>query len=335
MNIAWLSSGNISIVDGKPYSDLASARYRMTIPAMEMSTRGAQIELLNIDQNTTEHSFEQINHADVVIFGKTFNKVAKSLLNRVKKAGVSVVFDLCDNHFERNKSEFYRYMAQHADLIVASTPEMARIAAKYSEVPIQVISDPYEGVRGEALSRIDEPLNLLWFGSHTNIDSLLSVIPELETFARDSRVELSVVTSPIKGLEKAIHDFHSHTTSGLRMTFVKWSLDTMPRQMHACHAVIIPSTADERRAVKSPNRLIESAWAGRFVVAHPVPAYQPFAQWMYVGESITRGLEDMRENVANLSTRIRDAQSFIQEHHSPAVIAGHWMRVCEALKKNA
>ena len=90
--------------------------------------------------------------------------------------------------------------------------------------------------------------------------------------------------------------------------------------------VIIPTGVS---AAKSGNRLIEAVRAGKFVVAEPLPAYEEFAEWMWVGD-LREGVEWALGNEKECLKRVRKAQKYVQKHYSMEVIGPKWL---EAVKK--
>jgi glycosyltransferase involved in cell wall biosynthesis len=108
------------------------------------------------------------------------------------------------------------------------------------------------------------------------------------------------------------------------MALQPWSLDEQWKALASCDAVIIPSLQDERKQVKSANRMIEALWAGKPVVAQPMPAYTAFGQWTPIRPLISEGLEQLMTEREQIASRVQAAQAFIADHYSPAVIGAQW-----------
>jgi len=84
--------------------------------------------------------------------------------------------------------------------------------------------------------------------------------------------------------------------------------------------------------VKSPNRFTESVWAGRFVVANSLPAYESLAGAGWVGEDLTDGVRWMLAGPQEALARIRAGQAQIEREYSPDAIAERWKAaILEAL----
>ncbi|MGH8726345.1 MAG: hypothetical protein ACREU1_15945, partial [Burkholderiales bacterium] len=69
---------------------------------------------------------------------------------------------------------------------------------------------------------------------------------------------------------------------------------------------------------------------GRFVIAHPLPAYEALAAFGWVGEDLGAGLEWFRRNPQEALERIRAGQAWVAEHCSRAAVARAWKSVIGA-----
>ena len=106
-------------------------------------------------------------------------------------------------------------------------------------------------------------------------------------------------------------------------------------QLKQTTAASLPS--DYRNPVKqakSPNRLVAGLHAGRLVVAHPLPAYQPYAKFAWVGEDLRAGLEWAIRHPREVVERIAAGQACLDEKHSPETVARFWLDVFNPKSKN-
>jgi SAM-dependent methyltransferase len=88
----------------------------------------------------------------------------------------------------------------------------------------------------------------------------------------------------------------------------------------------MPVADDAMKTVKSPNRLLEAAWAGRFVVAGALPAYAPWSDVMAVGQSLDAAMTSALDDPARTLAGIAQAQRRIAAHHSPFACGLEWAR---------
>ncbi len=217
----------------KANESLASYRYRIEAPALELAKRGHEVSVGDYDEG-----------ANIVVFSKHFNMDDDySLMLKCKEEKTRTVFDICDNHFNDNYGPYYKAMCKQADRIIIGTSEMLLMMDKELRVKTLVINDPYEYPLGKPKFDPEDP-KLLWFGHPSNLYSLQRILPEI------SEYELRVI---------------SNTD---RMPSIPWSPKSMREGFEWCDLVIIPET--ER--CKGNNRAIESFRAGRMVIAEAHPS---------------------------------------------------------------
>ncbi len=69
---------------------------------------------------------------------------------------------------------------------------------------------------------------------------------------------------------------------------------------------------------------MEAIWAGRFVVANPIPSYREFDDFAWLGDSIVDGIKWALDHPDEVRRRIAAGQEYIEKNHSPEVIARQW-----------
>ncbi|MBF0375453.1 MAG: methyltransferase domain-containing protein [Alphaproteobacteria bacterium] len=311
MKVTWVSFAAFGVRDGVTWSEAASARYRVILPARELRRHGIQGRLATMADGTPARAVpDDALAVDAVVFSKVFSADAVDVALRAKVLGARVVFDVCDDHFDHPRfGETQRNLAALADVVVASTEAMASRIREAVRREARVIGDPVEGPRGTPRFRPspDQPLRLLWFGHPSNLDTLA---PHPD-FGRP--VSLHVITAP------------GHGAEGLAARFTPWSPEAVWRGLEDCDAVILPSRPDDpRKAVKSANRLLEALWAGRLPVAHPLPSYLPFAGVAAVGDDLGALLTAALADPAETERRLGQGMSMIEAQASPARIGLAW-----------
>jgi hypothetical protein len=316
MKVVWVSFAPLEKTPRGLTAKLASARYRMLIPASVLE--GSKVTHLPPGANRRT-LMERFRGADAVVLGKFFSGDAGQALDLVaslKDAGVPVLADYSDDHFSKPVlGDAYCALANTVDRVVASTPGLAEVIARYSSTPVSVVTDPVEGTQGEPRAPAGQPLRLLWFGHPTNLDTLQYALPALHGLA----VSVTLVTAPGTGAEQ------------LGARFRPWSVQAVFDELRQCDAVIIPSNPhDPRKAVKSPNRFTESLWAGRFVLAHPLPAYQELADCGWVGEDLAEGARWLAAHGEEALQRVRRGQQVVAERFSPRAVGAAWRAAIES-----
>lgn len=328
MKITWVTFGAVQQIGHQLYSPLASTRYRVILPSLALSKKGHVINLLSIhDQSNLDEIYPRLN-TDILVFSKSTTPKNERLLKYAQQKGIKVFFDVCDNHFENpTYATHYKTMSRLSDQITVNTPQMAEIMMQYTGRQAVVIGDPYEGPQGQPrFAPTSARLRLLWFGHPVNFDSLQTMIPHLFPLTEQITVELHVVTAAVGNIEQACSTFNQQHGQRLKLVFSAWSLETLWRALEASDMVVIPSLQNDRKWVKSPNRLIESLWAGRFVIAHPLPSYQAFSAWAWLGWDLTAGIQWALQNPQQVVERLQASQRHIHQFFSPAYIAQQWAR---------
>jgi len=154
-------------------------------------------------------------------------------------------------------------------------------------------------------------------------------MPELERLSREYPLALTCVTNPMpEAVSKLATPANSTGTASLTVNVVPWSFNAFERALSACDLVIIPADfRNSRSSAKSPNRLVAGVHAGRFVVAHPVPAYLPYAEFAWIGENLCEGIRWAIRHPREVIERIARGQAYLDARHSPEVVARFWLDV--------
>ena len=307
--VVWVSFAPLRKTAAGLSSDVASVRYRLLIPAQAMP--GSKVTHLGPGANRRTLA-ERFADAQAAVFGKVFDAARATevveLAGTLKGRGIKVLADFSDDHFaDARLGPAYRAIADACDRVIASTPELAAVLKEQTATPVSVVTDPVEGERGTPRASIDQPPQVLWFGHPLNLDTLVSSLPQL------GGCKLTVMTAPGAGAEQLGH------------RFIPWSTDALFKALRDCDAVVIPSNPyDPRKAVKSPNRFTEALWAGRLVVAHALPAYQPLAAFGWVGEHLGEGLSWLAAHADTARERIGAGQQWIEQHCTRAAVGRAW-----------
>jgi hypothetical protein len=288
----------------------ASFRYRMQIPGEALRVRGHEVEFSKYLRSAT----------DSVVFSKHFNYGELDVAIACRQLGQRVIFDVCDNHFETEHKAHYKAMIELADTVTASTEAMADIIKEETGREAVVIPDPYEYPEREP-HKPGEPLKLLWYGHPSNLDSLIK-------HWGDIKGELALI---VTGAE---------ADRVLKIPFTVWSPEAMQAAFDDADCVFIPSIDSPRKVVKSTNRMVEAIRQGKFVIANPIPAYEQFKDWMWIGD-IKEGIAWVKNHRDEIPSRIAAAQAYVRDVYDPENIAQLWEEVlrgetcyrCDLIKK--
>lgn len=343
MKISWITFASLRMENGEIASDMASARYRMLLPGRYLQGQRHAVEFHSVGLDMTWDSYPRDSlDADVVIFSKSFNRANEDAASFAGANGAKVIFDVSDNHFINPElCAHYRAMAALADRVTVPTEAMGKAALKYTGIVAAVIPDPVEG-RGRPPSAMRtagrrhfglfssprEAVRLLWFGHPSNLPALLAVIPSLMVLTKEYPVALEIVTSRNPLLEGLLSKHGTEASNNFRLTFSEWSPQAMENALERCDLAIIPGDpAGGRESVKSHNRLTEALWAGKYVVAHPLPAYQDFIDWAWISEDLVTGIKWALTHPDMVSSQVAQAQAFIKDNLSAENIGARWLEV--------
>lgn len=317
MRILFVTMAPISQGPAGPTSHLASARYRVLIPAQQLGRLGHAVQIASLPPGPVPAAFLQVP-CDVMVLSKSFFHEHESLVDAMQARGVKVVADYCDDHFLHPAyGAWYTKLARKADAVVASTQAMADAIRTHAGREAGVITDPVEGRRGvPAFAPRLPALRVLWFGHPTNLGGIAAKAGELAALAARMPVQLTVVTEVSPEAEKLVADLAARDPQRLQARLEPWSPEATWKAMERADVVWIPVAESEQKAVKSPNRLTESLWAGRLVVADPIPAYLPFADLVPIGTGLERGVMDALADTARVEASLREAQRRIARDHS-------------------
>lgn len=293
-----------------------------------------------------------------VVFGEMFpteggwaGTVAtyQRILAAIPDARSRVVFSLADDHFDNpHLRDFYAAALPECRAVTTVSERLAETVRTFTSRPVRVAPEPSEGERGAPQAFVarkpPQPLawlarriglssdlwrvRLLWFGYPANLPPLLEIVPQLETLARRHPLMLTCVTNPVAEINTLMSEARTRDSSALRVQFIPWSPLAMPGIIGSHDMVLIPSDyRDPVKQAKSPNRLVAGLHGGRFVVAHPLPAYAPYASFAWIGEDLCAGIEWAIRHPAEVVERIARGQTYIDERHSPEAVARFWLDV--------
>lgn len=332
---------------------VASTRIRCLNPIRALRTRGYPVELFRASR--------QKNYR-VVIYSKVYDDASFREATELKKRGVRIIFDLCDNHFYNPNSlrtlvkakEQLKRMIGISDRVVASTPALVEVVrAELSNVPpITVISDAIEteipkaitpwwqrswrAVQAKRLIRAIEnegakgPIPLIWFGIHggPNADygmlDLLKVRHLLEDINRRIPICLTVVSNSREKYHETIAPWTVPTR------YLEWNGCTFLSVLAEHSIAIIPIAVNPFTWCKSNNRVVLALYSGLAVVADRIPSYDPFRSVICLDDwesGLTRYLEspELRMRHATMG------KNLVLESWTIEQVAERWKSVIEGV----
>jgi glycosyltransferase involved in cell wall biosynthesis len=264
--------------------------------------------------------------ADTYVIGKAFFDLS-SVIQHLKKLRKRIIIDVCDNVFEPPEDrlkEIYESILPLADRIVVSSEELAKVLRNRIDKNITVIPDHLEGPKiSPFFNPITDKIKLLWFGYPGNLDLLNNFFPNLSKLSNEKYISWSIVTH----WNDYLFDIFKDGRNGIQVKHVGWSLETMGQELFNCDMVIIPSSFTPARITKTANKVITSLYAGRYVVAYPIPSYLEFSSFISLGEDLVEGIKFSLNNPEIVRQRITNGQVFVEKYYSPEIISRLWETV--------
>jgi len=349
---ATLDSGPLA--DGTSH-DSASVRYRLLLPAHAMARMGIASDIANPEATINPADIEFAAYQAIVIGkyshydpgqARAAGASIIALAARAKARGVRIIADVCDDRFDHPLlGAYWRELVGMVDHVVAGSDEMADVARRRTRSRVTTIADPVEGARGTPffapprrrwLERFRtvraRPLRLLWYGHQSNLDEVTEFLPRLAAWANSQKsvdsIAFAVMCAPGHGAEEFVAHYGAGPRGTPQIAFLPWSTAAQAQALRECDMVVIPATLDraEKRA-KSANRLTEAVWAGRLVLAHPVPSYLEFRDCASIGEDLTGNLSAVLKRPAWVLPALKAGQEIIGRRYSPEAIGQLWAAV--------
>lgn len=354
----FVTSAPLVDIGGQVTAYGASARLGSIAPARALGKLGYDARTVSTAGDLVPAE-EAVRGAKRVVFGEMFKTrdagwslvvdAYRRLLALIENPRERAVFSIADDHFaDPGFAAFYREALRDCRAVAVVSEQLGQSVGKLTSRPVVVAPEPTEGARGApqaiAARRVAAPLawlarrvglsmdhwrvRLLWFGYPQNLPALLALVPALERYAARYPMLLTCVTSSMT--ETLMTPERTREDSRLRVQFVRWSPLVMDAAIAGSDLVLIPSDyRDPVRQAKSPNRLVAGLHGGRFVVAHPLPAYAPYADFAWIGEQLCDGVDWAIRHPREAVERIVRGQAYVDARHSSEAVARFWLDVLD------
>jgi hypothetical protein len=345
-------------VEGEVTASGASTRLSSLAPARALRGLGYDARTYSVVGDLAPAQ-EAVRSAKRIVLGELFGSkeegwaaaisAYRRLLAVIEDRPGRVVFSLADDHFAESEFlAFYREALPECLAVTTISEPLARTVGRLTSRPVVVAPEPCEGRRGAPqvytrrkpaaplawlARRIGIPedhwrLRLLWFGYPQSLPPLLELLPALESLSRRQPLRLTLVTKHFPELAALATPERARAGALFQLNFAPWSPFVMDSMIAQCDMVLIPAAyRDPARQSKSPNRLVAALHGGRFVIAHPMPAYAPYAEFAWIGDDLCAGLEWAIRHPREVLERIVRGQARIDQVHAPEAIARFWLDV--------
>jgi hypothetical protein len=322
-SVAWKTLGDIN---------LPSSRLRGYLPMAFLKSAGINAEIF-----TAANIFKY----QAVVFQKCYNYDDIKLAHQLKKIGVKVIFDQCDNHYYnpsnlldlKERASFMEEMVEVADEITVSTEEMTFL---FPGKKCTVINDAidFPKLSTTQLFKLklkrsfqfnqNTKLKVVWFGSagsevpHFGMIDILRVLPILERINENViPVRLTIISNSRNLFDRYLSD------TIIECIYFEWSRDSFAYLLRQNDISIIPIDDNPFTKVKSSNRIITSLLNGLPVVADYIPSYEEFKDFILFADW-EKSLLHYKHNKSLRATHVTEGKKFILSRYNNKAIRTMW-----------
>jgi hypothetical protein len=331
MYIRWIVDwdGNSDRLES---SHFASHRYRTTIPARALRSKGHKVDITTIGEIRRGHVDLS---ADVLVVGKVSKyspETVNTLLDAASKAPKTVA-DINDDHFYTPSfGEYYRKLCGLADVCTVGTEAMGNIVRRHASCPIVTVGDPVASPKREPhvyrrgfFSR--QPLKIVWYGMANNITPMEKAAFSIMDNKPGVPLEFHIITKECPEVLTLCEVFSKEFGRRGSMTFHEWSQELQWDLVSQCDLVLIPSDlGDSRMSVKTANRLTDAVNAGRYVIASPIAAYKPFSDVASVTCDFPEAVKWYVNNPSKAKAKIVAGQALVEKECGDDAIGDQWLK---------
>ena len=277
-------------------------------------------KLVFLEEHDPEQTLDNIN-AKILILFKAFDKGLVALAKSAKRRGIKIVSVFDDWYLENiERTNFNLPLAELSDLIVVKTKVAALEIKNHFKINALVIPDSIRFKKNKIFKNNNKKLDLCWFGTRNNHDTLISELKKIEILKIPVRI--NVVTNLIDELKKDVADLNIKNHD---IRYKAWhenaNLDIVESEI-----VILPYTEDVKRLVKSSNRIIDSLNLGRFTIMSPVSQFREFKDFVYYGD-ICEGIRWFKDNKELAKQITLKGQKYVDKNYSIEFISNKWKKI--------
>ncbi len=358
IDIVWVvhATDEIRVTDPAEFigSAIASQRLRVALPSVALNQAGFNQQAATLQSDSDLRQILEL-HPRLVIFSKVLG--APELIMQLERhvqlaralhsAQIPALVDICDNPYLGFAAHYVQQLIALSTHVTVNSPAMADMITSHPGINLSIINDPVEGIRHtphfkpprhsylKKLLRFAKPqqFKILWFGGPLrSFESLRFSLPILHTLAKRLPVDLHLVSAPFPEIQTEIDRINGFGSTNLNARFTRWSRLALAEALEKTDLVFLPGEAGnpEKMGV-STNRLTESIWAGRVVVANGMPSYWHLKEGAFIGDDLASSIKQVLRNPAHALQRIKVGQKIVAEHYTPDSVGKAWRTLCTEL----
>lgn len=271
--------------------------------------------------------FLYINKSKLLIFAKPFHVNAINLAQEAVKQNIKIILTCDDWNFDMSiprrakLNEIMTLIAKISNSVVVKTNIAAEIVKKNINIDCDVIPDCIESKGFEPINNISYPFKLGWCGKHTNWDTLYYGI--LEILKYDILAELTVITNFTKKIDNFKYNIDKLKQEKILINFIEWSSNYYSI-LYNTDIILVPYINDNRRLVKSINRITEALNLGKIVVSSKMPFNKNLNTYCVLG-NMGEGLEWIKNNKKDALVKAKLGKEWSSKNFNIEKISQHWL----------
>lgn len=252
--------------------------------------------------------------ADINVFNKHFDQEnSLKFIKKGEKFGYFSIFDVCDDHFDREDGDFYKEMCKYSDFITCNSDNMKNRIVEVTGKESFMIPDPITFPREEYIERKNTQPNILWYGHRSNAPCLIPWVDAIEL--------------PVLAITNTI-------ISHPRIVCKQWKPMLVEKFLPETDIVFLPTQKHPWSKCKSANRAVDAINAGKMVITDSSDVYGHLKDFLFIVDNpdeLPSLLELWRTDKEFIKNKIEKGQEFIQKNYSDNIILDNWLNVFETL----
>jgi hypothetical protein len=267
----------------------------------------------------------------LIIINKAFHSKVTILAQEARNLNIKIISIFDDWHFSSSSYNnpiftYNKIIANYSDAIVVKTTIAANLVKNNIGLIPHVIHDCLRFNSQEPIRDTKYPFEICWFGMHTNHDTLEKGLNEIMKF--DFECNLRVITNRHDLAKERINKLE---LKKINLNLIKWH-KSANKEIIKSDIVIIPYINDQKRSVKSHNRIIDSLNLGRLTIISKLPLTLDFEKYCFLG-SMGNGLKWIKENKQLAINMLTDGSKFVKNNYNIETISNKWKKLIDQTLK--
>ena len=264
----------------------------------------------------------------LIIINKALHSKVTLLAQEARDLNIKIISVFDDWHFSYKKLffEYNEIIANYSDAIVVKTANAANLVKKNIGLIPNIIHDCLRFDSQEPIRDIKYPFEICWFGMHTNHDTLEKGLNEIQKF--DYECNIRIITNRHDLARETIKKFE---LKKINLNLIKWN-NLADKEIIKSDIVIIPYINDQKRSVKSHNRIIDSLNLGRLTIISKLTLTKDFERYCYLGD-MGDGLKWVKENQQLAINMLTEGSKFVKNNYNITKISSEWKKLIDQTLK--